>query len=80
MFEEFFGSPPPIENYNKLSKEGQADNAYLLELGRKVTFVAQDRQDGFGHAVYCAREWVNNEPFLLLLTMMSVELGLTRRS
>lgn len=67
MFEEFFGSPPPIENYNKLSTEGQADNDYLLELGRKVSFVAQDCQDGFGHAVYCAREWVNGEPFLLML-------------
>lgn len=67
LFEDFFGSPPPIENYNKLSKEGRADNDYLLELGRRVSFVAQEVQDGFGHAVYCAREWVNSEPFILML-------------
>ncbi|MGE5359468.1 MAG: sugar phosphate nucleotidyltransferase, partial [Bacteroidales bacterium] len=26
-----------------------------------------DVQEGFGHAVYCAREWVGGEPFMLLL-------------
>ena len=67
LFEEFFGTPPPIENFNKLSKENQAYTEYLMELGRRVTFVAQDAQEGFGHAVYCAREWVGDEPFLLLL-------------
>jgi len=67
LFEQFFGTPPPIENYNKLSKENQAYNDYLLELGRRVTFVAQETQEGFGHAVHCARDWVGGEPFLLLL-------------
>jgi len=67
LFEEFFGMPPAIENYNKLSTESQAYNDYLLELGRRVSFVAQDVQEGFGHAVYCTRDWVGDEPFLLLL-------------
>lgn len=67
IFEEFFGMPPTIENYNKLSKPAQEYSRYLLELGRKVTLLTQDVQEGFGHAVYCAREWVGNEPFLLLL-------------
>jgi UTP-glucose-1-phosphate uridylyltransferase/mevalonate kinase len=66
-FEEFFGNPPPIENYNKLSKEAQEYSDYLLQIGRHVTFVPQDGQEGFGHAVYCAKDWVNDEPFLLLL-------------
>ena len=67
LFEEFFGSPPAIENYNKLSRESKQLNDYVMELGRRVTFVPQDVQEGFGHAVWCAREWVGNEPFLLLL-------------
>jgi UTP-glucose-1-phosphate uridylyltransferase/mevalonate kinase len=67
LFEDFFGTPPSIENYNKLSKENQAYSQYLLELGRHVTLIAQDVQEGFGHAVYCAREWVSDEPFLLML-------------
>ena len=67
LFESFFQTPPRIEHYNKLSKENQAYCDALLELGSRVSFVTQDVQDGFGHAVYCAREWVGNEPFLLML-------------
>ncbi|NLF17544.1 MAG: UTP--glucose-1-phosphate uridylyltransferase, partial [Lentisphaerae bacterium] len=39
----------------------------LAEIGRRITFIPQREQLGFGHAVYCARDWVGNEPFLLLL-------------
>jgi UTP-glucose-1-phosphate uridylyltransferase len=67
LFEEFFGLPPRIENYNKLSRESQEYSRRLLDLGRHVTLLTQDVQEGFGHAVYCAREWANQEPFLLLL-------------
>ena len=67
LFESFFKTPPRIEHYNKLSKENRAYCDELMELGSRVTFVTQDVQEGFGHAVYCAREWVGNEPFLLML-------------
>ncbi len=67
LFESFFKTPPPIANFNKLSKENKAYCDYLMELGSRVSFITQDVQDGFGHAVYCAREWVGNEPFLLML-------------
>ena len=67
LFEEFFSKPPRIENYNKLSTESKRVSDYLMDLGRHLTFIPQDVQEGFGHAVYCAREWVGDEPFLLLL-------------
>ncbi len=67
VFEEFFHSPPRIEHFNKLSREDQSYSDYILELGHRVTFVTQHAQEGFGHAVYCAREWIRDEPFLLLL-------------
>ena len=67
IFESFFKTPPRIEHYNKLSKENKAYCDYILALGNKVTFVTQDVQEGFGHAVYCAKAWVGNEPFLLML-------------
>ena len=67
LFESFFKTPPPIEHFNKLSKENKAYCDYLIELGNRISFVTQDVQEGFGHAVYCAREWVDNEPFLLML-------------
>ena len=67
LFEEFFAMPPPIDHYNKLSKEHQAECRYLQELSHRITFITQDLQDGFGHAVFCAREWIDDEPFLLML-------------
>jgi UTP--glucose-1-phosphate uridylyltransferase len=67
IFEDFFHTPPRIENFQKLSRDHQEYSRYLLDLGHRVTFLAQDIQEGFGHAVYCAREWINDEPFLLLL-------------
>ncbi len=38
-----------------------------MKLGERITVVTQNVQEGFGHAVYCAKDWVNSEPFLLLL-------------
>jgi UTP-glucose-1-phosphate uridylyltransferase len=67
LFEEFFHTPPSIENFNKLSREAQKESADILEIGHKITFIEQPTQDGFGHAVFCARKWVDNEPFLLML-------------
>ena len=50
------------------------DKAWALEqserldqLQRMITFIAQPSPEGYGHAVYCAREFVGDEPFLLLL-------------
>lgn len=39
----------------------------LQEFGSRLHFVSQDRPEGFGHAVYQARSFVGDEPFLLLL-------------
>jgi UTP-glucose-1-phosphate uridylyltransferase len=67
MFQEIFGTPPPIENFHKLSRADQQYCDYLLDVGRRITFLTQNQAEGFGHAVHCAREWVGNEPFLLML-------------
>ena len=66
-FEEFFGVPPPVELLHKLSREDQQYVQYLLDVARRITWVPQPTQDGFGHAVFCARAWVGDEPFLLML-------------
>ncbi len=39
----------------------------LDDMAQRLTFVVQDTQDGYGHAVYQARKWVGDEPFTLLL-------------
>jgi UTP-glucose-1-phosphate uridylyltransferase/mevalonate kinase len=67
IFEEFFCVPPRSENFKKLTKQNQRYSDYILDLGTSVSFVTQQVQEGFGHAVYCAREWVGDEPFILML-------------
>ena len=45
-----------------------AEQARQLDnLIRRLSFAAQDEPLGYGHAVYCAREFVGGDPFLLLL-------------
>ena len=66
-FSEFFNLPVAIQNFNKLPTKFRDYSKYLADLGTRVHFSVQDKQEGFGHAVYCVREWVRDEPFLLLL-------------
>ena len=67
VFEQFFTRKPRIENFNQLSKPDQKLAETILELGRRITFITQNKQEGFGHAVHSAKNWVGNEPFLLML-------------
>src|ERR671931_1141822 len=39
----------------------------LARIEQALDYVTQPSPEGYGHAVYCAREWVGAEPFLLLL-------------
>jgi UTP-glucose-1-phosphate uridylyltransferase/mevalonate kinase len=66
-FQAFFNVQITIENYNKLPSHFQEYARRILEIGRRVSFVIQRTQEGFGHAVYCAREAIGKEPFLLML-------------
>jgi UTP--glucose-1-phosphate uridylyltransferase len=66
-FQSFFNTQITIENYNKLSRPFQEYARRILDIGRRVTFVIQPTQEGFGHAVYCTREAIGDEPFLLML-------------
>ena len=66
-FRAFFNAQISIENYNKLPRASQEYARRILDMGRRVRFVTQATQEGFGHAVYCARAAMENEPFLLML-------------
>ena len=66
-FQSFFCQQISIENYNKLPVHFQEYSRRILEMGRRVRFVIQQNQEGFGHAVYTTREAIGNEPFLLML-------------
>ena len=67
VFTDFFQQPPSKELYQKLSSQNQEYSEYLQELGGKITVLTQFEQEGYGHAVFCAKEWVGDQPFLLML-------------
>lgn len=66
-FQSLFHEQITIENYNKLPRHFQEYARSIMEIGHRVRFVIQEMQEGFGHAVYCAREAIGDEPFLLML-------------
>jgi len=67
VFESFFKTPLAPQHMHSLPTALQEHAQYLRNLGRRVTFIEQGRQEGLGHAVLCARDWVAGEPFLLML-------------
>ena len=68
-FERYFKEPLPHDLEQRLSTSPEAveQSEKLPDLGRRISYVVQDNQKGFGHAVYCAKDWVGDEPFLLML-------------
>ncbi|MCE5270015.1 GHMP kinase [bacterium] len=67
LFASFFNSPLELVHYNKLSRAARDYQNRLMEIGSHTTIIAQEHQEGLGHAVYTAREWLDGEPFLLML-------------
>ncbi|MCX7918820.1 MAG: sugar phosphate nucleotidyltransferase [bacterium] len=69
VFHQFFHQPLPSNFAEQIQNKPIIieQTKHILELGKRISFVYQDKQDGFGHAVYCAREFVGHEPFILLL-------------
>ena len=43
----------------------QADR--LTEIGERLQFAIQAEPQGFGHAIYCAKDFADNEPVMILL-------------
>lgn len=67
IFIDLFKYPPKAELFEKLSPENQKHSKHIVDLGDRIKFLSQKEQAGYGHAVYCAKEWVNDQPFLLML-------------
>ncbi|MEH2081285.1 MAG: UTP--glucose-1-phosphate uridylyltransferase [Nostoc sp.] len=67
IFTDLLKNPPKKELLQKLSPENQEYSRYLEDLGSKITILLQEEQLGYGHAVFCAKDWVQDEPFLLML-------------
>ena len=67
-FEAHFSALSPSEEKAYASKEWAMQEAHTLaDMARRITYVEQDSPEGFGHAVYQAKDFARDEPFLLLL-------------
>ncbi len=66
-YREFFETPLSEEHLRKLKPEMQAYENHILTIGKKLHYVYQKEKRGFGHAVYQAVDFADNEPVLLLL-------------
>lgn len=61
---------PALELESVLERDGKSDLLALVRAPEELAdlfFVLQHRPLGLGHAVWCAREFVGNEPFVVLL-------------
>lgn len=67
MYESFFEKRLSEEHLVKLPKEKISYEEHILEVGKKLSYVYQTEKKGFGDAVYRCRDFVGNEPVLLLL-------------
>jgi UTP--glucose-1-phosphate uridylyltransferase len=47
---------------------GREQQRRLADLQRRLSFAVQEQPEGYGHAVWCAREFAGAEPFLLLVS------------
>ena len=67
--EDFFDHSPELEA--RLAESGKTELLSRIEstvpAGGQFAFVRQTKPLGFGHAVLCAKNWVQNEPFAILL-------------
>jgi UTP--glucose-1-phosphate uridylyltransferase len=67
LFATFFKQKYSPDLVKKISPENQEYNDYLESLGEKITFLYQEGQEGFGHAIFCAKDWIGGDCFLISL-------------
>lgn len=66
-YESFFFQPLSEEHYARLPEQMKKYEKKIKRIAKKLKFVYQDEQRGFGHAVYLAGDFAQGEPVLLLL-------------
>lgn len=68
QIEQHFAPLPPEEVKLFKGKDwALLQSARIQQIASRLTFAVQEKPEGYGHAVYCARDFVGNEPFLLML-------------
>ncbi len=66
--EDYFDYTPALES--RLRREGKSETADMLRRTAdlaSVHYIRQKEPKGLGHAIWCARRFIGNEPFAVLL-------------
>lgn len=66
-FDRLFKRDLALDHYRKLPKKLREINVAIQQLGQKITYIYQEEQLGFGHAVYQAHDFVGEDAVLMLL-------------
>lgn len=68
QIEQHFAPLPPEELKLFKGKDwALLQSARIQQIASRLTFVVQESPEGYGHAVWCARDFVGNEPSLVML-------------
>ncbi len=66
-FRRLLIDPVAPEVFAKLSLENQERAKEIEAAGSRITLIPQREQKGLGHALLSARDWIGDQPFLLVL-------------
>ncbi len=66
-FDRLFKRDLALDHYRKLPKKLREINVAIQQLGQKITYIYQEEQLGFGHAVYQAHDFAGDDAVLMLL-------------
>ena len=66
-YERLFSRSLPDAHLNKLSPEMREYDSNILRVGKKIEYIVQEEQKGFGHAVYLCKDFAKKEPVLVVL-------------
>lgn len=53
--------------YKKISESDKKYEQKIERISKKITYLVQEEPLGFGHAVYLAKQYINEEPCILIL-------------
>jgi UTP--glucose-1-phosphate uridylyltransferase len=67
-FRRYFRAMPQDVRPRFAGKDWAYEQSDRLErFGKSIHYIIQERQEGLGHAIWCAREWAGGEPVLAML-------------
>jgi UTP-glucose-1-phosphate uridylyltransferase/mevalonate kinase len=66
-YDKLFRHDVRLDHYRKLPQDKRDFNVKIQTIGRKITYIEQKEQLGFGHAVYQAKTFAGGDPVLMVL-------------